>query len=127
MIPEELKYTKEHEWVKVEGNVATVGITDHAQSELGDITFVELPSAGRDVSASESFAAIESVKAASDVYAPVSGKVTEVNESLEDAPEAVNQSAYSKGWICKIEMSDASEVEGLMNSDAYTKLLEENK
>ena len=124
MIPQDLKYTKEHEWVKVEGDQAIVGITDHAQSELGDITFVELPGEGSDVQQSESLATIESVKAASDVYAPLSGKVIEINSSLADAPETINQSPYEKGWICKIKISDAAEQDSLMDAASYQKLLE---
>ena len=127
MIPQDLKYTKEHEWVRIEGDQAVVGITDHAQSELGDITFVELPTMGSDVQQSESLATVESVKAASDVYAPLSGKVVEVNSSLEDAPETINKSPYENGWICRIKIADASEQDNLMDAASYQKFLESEK
>ena len=123
MVPQELKYTKEHEWVKVDGEKALIGITDHAQSELGDITFVELPTQGKQVKQGESLAVIESVKAASDVYAAVSGEVAAINEALEDAPEIVNQSPYENGWICRIKMSDIVEVEAMMDAAAYEEYL----
>ncbi|AQT70156.1 Glycine cleavage system H protein [Anaerohalosphaera lusitana] len=119
MVVDGLYYTKEHEWVKVEGSTATVGIADHAQEALGEITYVELPEVDREVSAKDELAVVESTKAASDVYSPISGKVTEVNEALEDEPEKVNEDCYGEGWIAKIEMSDASEVEQLMTSDQY--------
>ena len=119
MIPEKLKYTKEHEWVKAEGNTAVMGITDHAQSQLGDITFVELPQAGKVVKAADSISTVESVKAASDIYAPVSGKIIEVNSALEDAPEAINSSPYTDGWICRLELSDTSELDNLMSAEEY--------
>lgn len=119
MVPEDLRYTKEHEWVGLRDDVAVIGITDHAQSELGDITFVELPSAGQKVKKGESIGTVESVKAASDIYAPVSGTVSEVNESLEDSPEDMNASPYEKGWICKLSETDLSEIEGLMSPEEY--------
>lgn len=125
MIPEELKYTKEHEWIKLDGDVATVGITDHAQSELGDITFVELPDVGRDLKQSDSCATVESVKAASDIYAAVSGKVTAVNEALVDAPETINQSPYGEGWIYKLDISNPGEADSLMDAAAYETFLKE--
>ena len=125
MIPEGLKYTKEHEWVKVEGNVATIGITDHAQSELGDITFVELPDVGKDVKQSESVSTVESVKAASDIYAPVSGKISAVNDTLEDAPETINQSPYGEGWICKVDIANAAESDSLLDAAEYEAFLKE--
>ena len=125
MIPEELKYTKEHEWIKIEGTVATVGITDHAQSELGDITFVELPNVGKDLKQSDSCATVESVKAASDIYAAVSGKVTAVNEALVDAPETINQSPYVEGWIYKLDISNPAEADSLMDAAAYETFLKE--
>jgi glycine cleavage system H protein len=124
MVPENLKYTEKHEWVKLEGDEATIGITDYAQGALGDITFIEIPSAGAAVSKADSIATVESVKAASDVYTPVSGEISEVNESLEDAPETVNQSPYENGWICKVKVSDASEVEGLMDAAGYATYVE---
>ncbi|MFH1552872.1 MAG: glycine cleavage system protein GcvH [Candidatus Omnitrophota bacterium] len=126
MIPQELKYTKDHEWVRLEGSEAVFGITDYAQSELGDITFVELPVAS-EVKRSESFATVESVKAASDIYAPVSGKVVGVNEILQDKPETINQSPYGEGWICRISVADTSELNDLMDAAAYEKYLEESK
>jgi len=125
-IPAGLKYTKEHEWVKVEGQLATMGITDHAQEALGDITFVELPKKGAAVTQAGSMATIESVKAASDIYAPVSGTVKEVNALLETEPGLVNQSPYEKAWIAKIEMGDAGELENLMDAAAYGTYLKES-
>jgi glycine cleavage system H protein len=113
------RYTKEHEWVSVEGTLATVGISEHAAHELGDITFVDLPQIGKSVKQFDTLAGIESVKAASDIYSPVSGKVVEVNQKLEDAPEVVNESAEGAGWICKLEVSDAAEVNSLMDEAAY--------
>jgi len=127
MIPQDLKYTKEHEWVRIEGGEAVFGITDHAQSQLGDITFVELPRAGRDIRQSESFATVESVKAASDVYAPVSGRILKVNESLQDKPEIINQSPYGEGWFCRVSMSDAGEGAGLMDAAAYEAYVKESE
>lgn len=116
-------YTKEHEWVKVEGNVATVGITDFAAHQLGDITFVELPRTGKSVKQFEVLCAIESVKAASDIYAPVSGKVMSVNEALETTPEIVNESAEEAAWMACLEMADPAEVEKLMNRAQYDEYL----
>ncbi len=124
-VPEELRYTREHEWVKMGDGKAVIGITDHAQEELGDITFVELPVPGKAVSKGDDVAVIESVKAASDIYAPVSGTVTKVNDALEDAPETVNQSAYVDGWICEIELSEMSEYEELMDAGAYKEFIAE--
>ena len=117
-------YTKEHEWIVVEDGIATMGITDYAQSALGDITFVELPSVGTEVDQFEQFVSVESVKAASDIYAPLSGKVTEVNSELEAKPELINKSCYRKGWITKIEVSDLDEQANLMSSDEYESFLE---
>ena len=116
-------YSKEHEWVKVSGTTATVGISEHAAHELGDVTFVELPQVGKVVKQFAVVAAIESVKAASDIYSPVSGKVISVNETLDSTPEVVNESAEESGWICVIEMSDPSEVEKLMTKAAYEEYL----
>lgn len=116
-------YTKEHEWVSIEGSVATVGISEHAAHELGDITFVELPQLGKTVSQFDTLAGIESVKAASDIYSPVSGKVTEVNDKLNDAPELVNESAEGAGWICKLEVTDSSELGALMDAGAYAEFV----
>ena len=112
-------YTKEHEWVKIKEGVASVGITDYAAHQLGDVTFVELPQKGRSVKQFEVLCAIESVKAASDIYAPLSGKVTQVNEALNDAPEIVNESAEDGGWMVLIEPADLSEVKNLMDRQAY--------
>lgn len=116
-------YTKEHEWVKVEGNVATVGITDFAAHQLGDITFVELPKTGKSVKQFEVLCAIESVKAASDIYAPLSGKVMSVNEALENTPEIVNESAEEAAWMACLEMADPAEVGKLMTRDQYDEYL----
>ena len=114
-----LKYTKEHEWVRVDGDVATLGISDFAQSQLGDVVFVELPEVGSQVKRDGNAAVVESVKAASDVYAPVSGEVVEVNGALEDAPQLVNESPVGDGWFMKIRLSDPSELDGLMDEAAY--------
>jgi len=119
MTPEDLKYTKQHEWVRVEGNVATVGITDHAQQELGDITFVELPEVGKEFAQRAEMGAIESVKAASDVYAPVAGTIAEVNSKLDDAPEMINEEPYGKGWICRLSDIDVAGLDALMDAAAY--------
>ncbi len=117
--PAELRYTRSDEWVRVEGDIATVGITDYAQSELGDIVFLELPEPGRYLQTDETFGVIESVKAASDLYAPVEGEVVEVNEALPSALETINQDPYGKGWMIKIRMKDPSQVENLMSAEAY--------
>ena len=115
---EGLRYSEDHEWVKVEGNVAIIGISDFAQKELGDITYADLPEVGDEFEAGEEFGALESVKASSELLCPVGGKVVEVNPDLEDAPEKINEDAY-EAWIIKVEMSDPSEVEGLMDAAAY--------
>ncbi|MDY7027643.1 MAG: glycine cleavage system protein GcvH [Spirochaetota bacterium] len=122
--PEELKFLKSHEWVRVEGNTAFVGISDYAQEELGDIVFVELPEVGDEFEAGEEVTNVESVKAASPIYAPVSGKITKVNEELEDTPELVNQKPYD-AFIYALEMSDASELDDLLSYSDYQKFLEE--
>ncbi|WP_036226159.1 glycine cleavage system protein GcvH [Mesoaciditoga lauensis] len=119
------KYTESHEWVELDGKVATVGISDHAQNELGDIVYVELPEVGKEVKAGETLCSVESVKSASDVYAPVSGKVVEVNEELENAPETINKSAEKDGWIAKIEVSDPSELDKLLSEEEYKKKIAE--
>lgn len=126
MVPEGLKYTKEHEWVRIEGDVAVVGITDHAQSQLGDITFIELPNAGKSVKKAESIATVESVKAASDIYAPVTGEIKESNEILNDAPEKINVSPYEEGWICKMSVANAKETDDMMGAAAYEEYIKEN-
>ena len=118
-IPSELKYTKDHEWVKKDGNTVTVGITDYAQGELGDVVFVELPQVDDEVTKDDTFGSIEAVKAVADLFSPVSGKVTEINENLGDQPDVVNTDPYGQGWMVKIEMLDASEFDTLMSSDAY--------
>lgn len=118
-VPAELKYTEEHEWVKVDGNLATVGVTDFAQSELGDIVFVELPQVGDSLQLSQPFGSVESVKTVSELYAPVSGKVVKVNESLHDAPEKINGSPYSDGWMIVVEMNDPNEANKLWTADKY--------
>jgi glycine cleavage system H protein len=120
MVPDNLRYTKDHEWIRVDGELATVGITDHAQQELGDIVFVELPRVGAVLAQSASFGSVESVKAVSDVYSPVSGEVVEVNTALADAPERVNADPYGDGWILKLRLSDAGQVSGLMTAAQYT-------
>jgi glycine cleavage system H protein len=125
--PEDLKYSKEHEWVLVEGNVATVGITDYAQDQLGDIVFVELPGLGDKVSKEDAFGVVESVKAVSDVYAPVSGKVLEVNDDLPENPEMLNEDPYGDGWMIKIEMNDVEELQDLMTAAEYEEYVAEEK
>ncbi|HEV2091976.1 MAG TPA: glycine cleavage system protein GcvH [Rubrobacter sp.] len=121
-VPGDLQYTKSHEWVRVEGDVATVGITDHAQDELGDVVFVELPEQGATLAAGDSFGAVESVKAVSDLYAPVGGEVVEVNSALEDSPEKINEDPYGEGWILKLQVSGEAD---LLSAADYEKLLEE--
>jgi len=124
-VPENLKYSKEHEWVRVEGAEAVVGITDFAQHELTEIVFVELPAVGKEVKKGDPLAVVESVKAVSDVYSPISGKVAAVNSGLEDAPELVNNSPYDEGWMVRLAVSDAGEVEGLMDAGAYMQFIQE--
>jgi len=119
----DLLYTEEHEWIAVEDEIATIGITDYAQGELGDVVFVELPTVGTEVKQLESFGTIEAVKAVSDLFAPVSGQVIEINERLSDQPELVNKDPYIDGWMIKIKMSDKSELENLLKSDAYKGLI----
>ena len=121
-VPQDLQYTKSHEWVRIEDGTATVGITDHAQDELGDVVFVELPEQGATLSAGDSFGAVESVKAVSDLYAPIGGEVVEVNDALEDSPEKINEDPYGEGWILKIRISDEGD---LLSASDYEKVLEE--
>ena len=120
MVPDNLRYTKDHEWIRVEGDAGVVGITDHAQEELGDIVFVELPKVGAQFEQSASFGSVESVKAVSDVYSPVTGQVTEVNQALADAPEKVNEDPYGQGWIMKLRLTDPEQVGKLMTAAEYT-------
>ena len=122
-IPSNLKYSKDHEWVLVEGNIAIVGITDFAQDQLGDIVFVDIQTEGEEVAKDENFGAIEAVKTVADALMPVSGKVIEVNPELEGAPESVNQDPYGKGWMIKVEMSDPSELETLMDAAQYEAMI----
>ncbi len=122
-VPSELKYTKEHEWVKVDGNIATIGITDFAQSELGDIVFVELPGAGSSVEYMKSFGTIEAVKAVSDLFSPLTGKVTEVNQILDADPMVINREPYEAGWIMKLELTDRSEIEQLLDDSSYKSII----
>jgi len=123
-IPEELQYTKTHEWVRREDDVATVGITEHAQDELGDVVFIELPEKGASFGAGDAFGTVESVKAVSDLYAPVGGEVVEVNEALNDAPEKINEEPYGDGWIIRIRVSEEAD---LLSAEEYEKLLEESE
>ncbi|RHW42674.1 glycine cleavage system protein GcvH [Neobacillus notoginsengisoli] len=123
--PKDLRYSEEHEWVKVEGDKVRIGITHFAQSELGDIVFVELPEVGDDVTADEPFGSVESVKTVSELYSPVSGKVVEVNEDLSDSPEFVNESPYEKAWMVVVELSDTSELDNLMTAEQYDEMTNE--
>jgi glycine cleavage system H protein len=123
MVAKGLLYTKEHEWVKIEGDIATVGITDHAQNQLGGLTFVELPEVGKVVAQKGELAVVESSKAASDVYSPVAGKVTEVNAALKSAPEVINDDCYGAGWICKIQITDKASIKNLMDAAQYEEYL----
>mgnify|MGYP003429328018 FL=1 len=124
-IPKDLRYTQEHEWVKVEGNKVRVGITDFAQHELGDIVFVELPEVGDTVTFNETFGSVESVKTVSELYSPVSGTVVEINEALADSPEFVNESPYENAWMIVVELSNEAEVEALLTVEAYEELISE--
>lgn len=124
-VPDNLFYTGEHEWVSMEGNLGTVGITDYAQNSLGDITFVELPETGEIFKQKSVFISIESVKAASDIYMPLSGKVVKLNDVLSDSPEKINQSPYSEGWLAQIEITDENEKSNLMSSSDYCQYLEQ--
>ena len=118
-VPDNLHYSKDHEWVRVEGGVAVIGITDHAQEQLGDVVYVELPKAGESFSANESFGSVESVKAVSEIFTPVSGEVAEFNESLSDEPEKVNKDPYGDGWMIKVKMSAPGEVDSLLTAAEY--------
>ncbi len=121
-VREDLKYTKLHEWIKIKDDVAVIGITDHAQKELTDIVFVELPRMGKEVKKGDELCVIESVKSVSEIYAPVSGKIVKVNSKLDDSPEVINESPYDDGWLVEIEISDKSEVDSLLDAEAYKKL-----
>ena len=123
-IPAELRYSSDHEWVRVDGATATIGITEYAQDALGDVVFVEMPDAGLAVAAGESFSEVESTKSVSDIYAPITGSISEVNTELESQPELLNSDPYGAGWICRIEISDPSELDGLMDAEAYRALTE---
>ena len=123
-LPEDLRYTREHEWVALQGDIATVGITDHAQEQLGDVVYVELPGAGDRVSKAEPFGVVESTKAVSDVYAPISGEVAEINDDLPDNPELVNEDPYGDGWLVKIRVADPGELDDLMSAAEYRAFVE---
>ncbi|TYB95644.1 MAG: glycine cleavage system protein GcvH [Kosmotoga sp.] len=119
-----IKYSKSHEWVKKEGEIGIIGITDYAQNQLGDIVYVELPEAGNEINNGEMLCTVESVKAASDIYSPVTGEIAEINEKLEESPEIINEDAEGKGWICKIKLSDETELDKLMNKEEYDEFCE---
>ena len=121
-LPQDLKYSEDHEWVKADGNTVTIGITDFAQGELGDIVFVELPEEGDEMTKGESFGSVESVRTVSELYAPLNGKIVEVNEELEDSPELVNESPYEDAWMVKVELEDTSQLDSLLNADAYAEI-----
>ena len=122
-IPTELRYTKEHEWIRAEGDIGTIGITDYAQDQLGDIVYLDLPAVGKALTQHDKLGEIESVKAVSDLYAPVSGEVLEVNQEAVDQPEAVNEEPYGKGWLIKVRLSDASELDAMLTNEAYDELI----
>ncbi|NQX91789.1 MAG: glycine cleavage system protein GcvH [Flavobacteriales bacterium] len=122
-VPAELKYTKDHEWIRIEGDVATIGITDFAQGELGDIVYVEIETEGESLDSEEVFGTVEAVKTVSDLFMPVSGEVVEFNAALEDNPAVVNEDPYGEGWMIKVKISDASQVEGLLDAGAYEELI----
>lgn len=124
-VPENLKYTKDHEWIRVEGDEAVIGITDFAQGELGDVVFVEVETVGEEIEKGDAFGTIEAVKTVSDMYMPVSGEVLEMNEKLEDTPELINKDPYNEGWIVKIKIGDQSEIDELLTAEAYKETLED--
>ena len=126
-VPSDLKYLSTHEWALIEGNVATIGISDHAQAALGDLVYVELPEVGDSVSAGDSVAVVESVKAASDTYAPVSGEVIEINEVLDGSPDRINDDPYGDGWMYKVQMEDSGEVEDLLDAESYAEAIEDEE
>lgn len=121
--PANLKYTKDHEWIRIDGTVGTIGITEYAQGELGDVVFVELPSVGKKVDAGQSFGTVEAVKAVSDLYAPVTGDVIEINKEIQDAPELVNKEPYERGWMIKVTLTKPDEVKSLLDVESYKKLI----
>ena len=123
-IPADLKYTQDHEWIRVDGNTATVGVTDFAQGELGDVVFVEIETEGEELDKGETFGTVEAVKTVSDLFMPVGGKVVEVNEALADEPELVNKDPYGNGWMVKIQIADEGELEELLSADDYQKMIE---
>jgi glycine cleavage system H protein len=122
-IPKELRYSEDHEWIKVEGNKARIGITEFAQSELGDIVFMELPEVGDEITLGESFGSVESVKTVSELNAPISGKIVEINEELGDEPQFVNESPYEKGWMIVVELSDESQIDNLLSAEKYEAMI----
>lgn len=123
-VPAELKYSADHEWIKVDGSIATIGITAFAQDQLGDVVYVELPQVGQEFKAKDEFGVVESVKSVSSLYCPISGKVAEVNEALNDSPQLVNESPYEKAWMIKVELSNPSEANSLLDAEAYKKQIE---
>jgi glycine cleavage system H protein len=125
--PEDLKYSKEHEWVRLEGDTAVIGITDYAQDSLGDVVYVELPAEGDAVTRGETFGVVESVKAVSDLYSPVSGSVVEMNDAVVDGPEAINEDPYTEAWMLKVQLDNIDEVEELLSADEYQQFIEEEK
>jgi glycine cleavage system H protein len=122
-IPKELRYSEDHEWVKVDGNKARIGITEFAQSELGDIVFMELPEVGTEITIGESFGSVESVKTVSELYSPINGKIVEINEELGDEPQFVNESPYEKGWMIVVELSDDSQIDNLLSAEKYEAMI----
>jgi glycine cleavage system H protein len=123
-VPDDLRYTTDHEWVKVEGDRVRIGITDYAQDALGDVVFVQVPTTGTAVASGASFSEVESTKSVSDIYAPITGEVVEVNEDLNDAPQRLNEDPYGEGWICVLSVSDEAELDGLMDAAAYRTLID---
>lgn len=125
--PKDLRYTKEHEWARIEGNIVTIGITDYAQDSLGDVVYLELPGDGAAVTKDETFGVVESVKAVSDLYSPISGTVIEINDALVDSPEVINDDPYGDAWMLKVEMNNSAEMKELLTADEYKKYVEEEK